>query len=88
MKHVAYIVCCRDGTYYTGYTNDLDKRMELHNQGKGAKYTSGRTPVTLIYSEEFPTKSEAMRREHAIKQFTRPQKECLIKQHEQQNTQE
>ena len=73
-----YIVKCRDGTYYTGWTNDIDKRMEAHNSGKGAKYTKTRRPVELVHLEEFPTKEEAMKREYAIKQMTRKAKEKLI----------
>lgn len=57
-----YIVRCSDGTYYTGWTNDLEKRVEAHNTGKGAKYTRTRCPVALAYYETFQTKEEAMRR--------------------------
>lgn len=75
-----YILKCSDGTYYTGWTNDLDKRLKAHNGGKsGAKYTRNRRPVTLVYYEEFYDKQEAMRREYAIKQLTRKEKEALIK---------
>lgn len=73
-----YIVRCRDNTLYTGWTTDLDKRMAAHNSGKGAKYTKSRIPVELIYYEKFTDKREAMRREYAIKQLTRKEKECLI----------
>jgi putative endonuclease len=73
-----YFLKCRDNSFYCGYTNDLDKRIEAHNQGKGAKYTMKRRPVSLIYSEEFTTKSEAMKREYALKQLTRREKEELI----------
>ena len=74
-----YILKCSDGTYYTGWTNDLDKRLQAHNSGKaGAKYTRNRRPVALIYYEEFEDKKEAMRREYAIKQLTRKEKEALI----------
>ena len=58
-----YIVRCCDNTLYTGWTTDLDRRMEAHNSGKGAKYTRSRRPVELIYAERFDTKQEAMRRE-------------------------
>ena len=58
-----YIVRCSDGTYYTGWTNDIEKRMKAHNEGKGAKYTKTRRPVVLMYYESFQTKEEAMRRE-------------------------
>ena len=73
-----YIVMCRDGTYYTGWTNNLQKRIDDHNAGKGAKYTKSRLPVELVYYEAFETKEEAMRREYAIKQLTRKEKEKLI----------
>ena len=76
-----YILKCSDGTYYTGWTNDLDKRLKAHNGGKsGAKYTRNRRPVTLVYYEEFQGKQEAMKREYAIKQLTRKEKENLIKE--------
>ena len=73
-----YILSCADGTLYTGWTNDLDRRLAAHNAGKGGKYTRTRLPVTLVYREEFPTKEEAMSREWAIKQLTRAQKLKLI----------
>ena len=78
MKHYAYILECADGTYYCGYTNDLDKRIETHNAGKGAKYTRARLPVRLVYSEEYDTKEEAMSREWHLKQLSRAQKDVLI----------
>nr|WP_317377506.1 GIY-YIG nuclease family protein [uncultured Faecalimonas sp.] len=74
-----YIVQCSDGTLYTGWTNDLTHRMQAHNQGKGAKYTKARRPVTLIYYEAFETKEEAMKREYAIKRLSRREKEELIR---------
>ena len=73
-----YILTCADGTYYCGWTNDLDKRLKAHNQGKGAKYTRPRRPVVLSYYEAFETKSEAMKREYAIKQLTRKEKLKLM----------
>ena len=73
-----YIVECSDGTLYTGWTNDLSKRLEAHNAGKGAKYTRSRRPVALAYYESFRTKEEAMRREYEIKHFTRKRKQKLI----------
>ena len=76
--HYAYIVKCSDGTYYTGYTNDLEKRLLAHNAGKGAKYTRNRLPVEMVYFEEYEDKSEAMKREYDIKRLTRKQKEKLI----------
>lgn len=73
-----YIVKCSDDTYYTGWTNNLEKRIKSHNAGTGAKYTRPRLPVTLVYYEAYATKQEALRREYAIKQLTRTQKEQLI----------
>ena len=74
-----YILKCADDTFYTGWTNDLTRRMEAHNQGRGAKYTKARRPVTLIYYETFETKEEAMKREYAIKRLSRKEKEELIR---------
>ena len=74
-----YMVRCSDGTLYTGITNDLEKRIEAHNNGKdGARYTRSRRPVSLVYSEEFSSKSSAMKRENEIKKLTRKEKEKLI----------
>ena len=73
-----YIVKCRDNTYYTGWTNDLDRRMKAHNSGTGAKYTRSRRPVRLVYYEAYRTKEEAMRREREIKRMSRKEKEKLI----------
>lgn len=73
-----YIVKCKDGTYYTGWTNNLEKRIADHNAGRGAKYTKTRFPVTLVYYEEFGSKQEAMKREYAIKQMKREEKRKLI----------
>lgn len=73
-----YIVKCSDDTLYTGYTNNLQKRIEAHNNKKGAKYTKPRTPVTLVYYEKHNTKEEAMSREYQIKQLTRAEKLELI----------
>ncbi|WP_438326002.1 GIY-YIG nuclease family protein [Staphylococcus pseudintermedius] len=79
-KHYTYIVQCNDATFYTGYTNDLEARIVKHNEGKGANYTKTRRPVTLCYHEIFETKSEALKREHAIKKLTRQQKIHLIEE--------
>ena len=73
-----YMLKCSDGTLYTGWTNDLEKRVEAHNSGKGAKYTKARRPVELAYYEEFETKEQAMKREYAIKQLGRKEKQKLI----------
>lgn len=73
-----YIVKCSDKTFYTGWTNDLKKRIEMHNSGKGAKYTKARLPVELVYYEAFDTKEEAMSREWHIKRLSRSEKQKLI----------
>jgi putative endonuclease len=73
-----YLLRCSDGTYYCGWTNDLDKRLAAHNSGKGAKYTKTRRPVELVYYETFETKQEAMSREYHIKRLTRAEKEELV----------
>ena len=75
-----YIVECSDGTYYTGSTPNVSLRIERHNLGKGAKYTRARLPVTLIFTEKQVNRSEALKREHAIKQLSRTQKKILIDQ--------
>lgn len=75
-----YMVRCRDDSLYTGWTNHLEKRVEDHNSGRGAKYTKSRRPVELVYYEQFETKEEAMRREWEIKQLTHQQKEKLLEQ--------
>ncbi|QLK85284.1 GIY-YIG nuclease family protein [Staphylococcus sp. 17KM0847] len=80
VKHYTYIVECCDHTLYTGYTNDLNSRIHKHNEGKGAKYTKTRRPVRLKYYETYDTKSEALKREYAIKQLTRQQKIALIEE--------
>ena len=80
-----YIVRCSDGSLYTGWTNDLKKRIKDHNEGRGAKYTRSRRPVVLAYYEEFATKEEAMSREWAIKQMPRSKKEEIIRQAEHEN---
>lgn len=74
-----YILRCGDGSLYTGWTNNLERRLEAHNAGRGGRYTRSRLPVKLVYYESFDTKNEAMRREAAIKKLTRQEKEKLIK---------
>ena len=74
-----YILSCSDVSLYTGWTNNLEKRIKAHSNGKGAKYTRARLPVELVYFEEFEDKIEAMRREYAIKKLTRKEKLLLIK---------
>lgn len=81
-EHTFYVLKCSDGTMYAGYTNDLDKRVRTHNEGKGAKYTRPRTPVTCIYSETHETKTEAMRAEYAFKQLSRSAKLKFIADHQ------
>lgn len=78
MANYAYIVECSDGTLYTGYTNDLKRRVSAHNSGKGAKYTRSRLPVRLVYFEEYDSKEQAQSREYQIKRLTRKQKIALI----------
>jgi len=73
-----YILKCSDDTLYCGWTNDLEKRIKTHNEGKGAKYTRSRLPVTLVYFEEFATSVKAQKREYEIKQLSRAQKLALI----------
>ena len=76
--YYVYILKCCDKTLYCGYTNDVEKRFETHQSGKGAKYTRARLPVTLVYYEEFETSREAQSREAKIKRLTRAQKLELI----------
>ncbi len=77
--YYTYLLECSDHTFYIGYTNDLEKRIKTHNAKKGAKYTRGRTPVTLRYYEEYETKSEALKRECELKKLTREEKKELIR---------
>lgn len=78
-RNYTYILECGDGSLYTGWTNNLERRLKAHNEGKGAKYTKTRRPLRLKYYEIFPTKEEAMSREYAIKRMTRKQKEELCR---------
>ena len=78
MSGWVYIVRCADGTLYTGATTDIQARIKVHNAGKGAKYTKGWLPVTLVYSEELPDYHAAQSREWHIKQMTKKEKEKLI----------
>ena len=77
-KHYVYILRCKDGTLYTGYTNDIKRRLKMHELGKGAKYTRGRGPFELLYTEQFDCKETAMQHEYEIKQLTRNEKLALI----------
>lgn len=79
MDYYVYLLECADKTFYCGYTTNLNRRIKLHNTSKyGAKYTSGRRPVKLVYSEKFSTKSEALKREYEVKNLKREEKEKLI----------
>lgn len=80
-KYYIYVLQCSDTTLYTGYTNNVEKRVQVHNSGKGAKYTKARLPVTCIYQEIFDTKSEALKAEYAFKKLTRKQKFDYIRSH-------
>lgn len=73
-----YILRCHDNSLYTGYTVDLKKRLEEHNQGTASKYTRGRRPVQLVYAEELPDKSSALKREYTIKRMKKSTKEALL----------
>ncbi|SNR94725.1 putative endonuclease [Anaerovirgula multivorans] len=73
-----YILLCADGTYYIGWTNDLENRFKTHNEGKGAKYTKGRRPLKLVYWEEHISRSKAQKREAALRRLSKKQKEVLI----------
>lgn len=77
-KHYAYMLRCKDNSIYSGYTTDLEKRLETHNSGMGAKYTRARLPVKLVYFEEFEDKKEAMKREWQFKKYTHAEKETII----------
>lgn len=77
-KNYMYLLRCADGTFYCGWTNHLEARVEAHNAGKGAKYTKSRRPVALVYWETFDTKQQAMQREWAVKQLSRAEKLKLI----------
>lgn len=78
MAAFVYMLRCKDGSLYTGWTNDLKHRLAMHSSGRGAKYTRGRGPLELVYSEELPDKEAALRRECAIKKLRREQKLALL----------
>lgn len=80
MKHFVYILQTRDGSFYTGLTKDLQVRIDLHNEGKGAKFTKGRRPVKLVYYEVAKNLRSAIKREIEIKLFTKQRKKKLIEQ--------
>lgn len=78
--HYVYLVRCADGSLYTGYALDPERRVQAHNSGKGAKYTRSRRPVTLVYTEQYETATEAHSREWHLKRLTHAEKEALISQ--------
>ncbi|MBP1970338.1 putative endonuclease [Virgibacillus natechei] len=78
-EHTVYILKCGDNSLYTGYTNDLENRLTMHNEGKGAKYTRGRGPFQVVFVEKFSTKEEALQKEYQIKQRSRKEKFELIR---------
>lgn len=78
--HYVYILQCKDDSLYTGYTTNIERRLQMHTDGKGAKYTRGRGPFTLMLSESYETKEDAMKREYEIKQLTRSEKIKLIEE--------
>lgn len=78
-----YILLCEDGSYYTGYSTDPNRRFREHASGKGAKYTRAHKPTELLYIEKYKTKSEALKREHQIKQLTHEQKKQLMLENKQ-----
>lgn len=80
-EHYMYVLSCADGSLYTGYSNDLERRLATHNKGKGAKYTRARLPVSLLYSEGYDTKSEALSAEALFKKRSRKSKLDYIREH-------
>ena len=79
MSSYVYFLRCGDGSLYTGWTNDLEQRLAAHQSGKGAKYTRGRLPIEMVYFEEMPDKSPALKRENELKKLKKAEKELLIK---------
>lgn len=82
MAWFVYLLRCGDGSLYTGYTDDVERRVAVHQSGKGGKYTRSHLPVTLVYQEELASRSDAMRREAAIKRLSRREKLALIQSSE------
>jgi len=80
VSYFIYILLCKGGSFYTGSTNDIKKRLKAHSEGQGAKYTKSHKPIKLIYSEEFSSKGEALQREYEIKSLSRKKKEELVKE--------
>jgi putative endonuclease len=81
-----YILECADGTFYTGWTTDPDRRVRTHNRGAGARYTRTRRPVRLVYVETQPDRSEAIRRERQIKTYDRSRKKSMIEKYRTEGT--
>ena len=79
--YYVYMVKCADGTYYTGFTKEVENRLKLHNAGNGAKYVRGKGPVQLVYAKEYRYYKNALRAERTMKTFTRQQKDELIRSH-------
>lgn len=79
MPAFVYILRCSDGTYYTGWTTNIEDRVEAHNRGKASKYTRARLPVTVVHWETFETKEEALKREREIKKLPRNMKESFLR---------
>ena len=79
MSSYVYVLRCGDGSLYTDWTNDLKQRLAAHQSGKGAKYTRGRLPIEMVYFEEMPDKSAALKRENELKKLKKAEKELLIK---------
>ena len=76
--YYVYIICCKDGSYYTGHAKDVEKRFDMHKNGRGARYTRMHEPEKLVYIEPFESRSEAMRRERKIKKLSHYKKQQLI----------
>ena len=83
MQFFVYLLRCSDGSFYCGWTNDIEKRVRAHNTGKASRYTKSRRPVKLAYFEKAKSKSGALKREYQIKQLTHKQKELLAKNRQQ-----
>lgn len=81
MENWAYLLRCADGSFYAGWTNDLEKRLAAHNAGAGAKYTRGRRPVALAWAQGYETKSQAMQREAQLKRMPRAKKMALVQEY-------
>ncbi len=77
--YFVYMLLCQDGSYYIGASNNVDKRLKDHLNGKGGKYTKSHKPLKLVYQQKFATKSEALKREFQLKQWSRSKKDMLIK---------